>query len=132
MELSRSFRLQGGVDSGARPQLLSSHRRSNSSLLLSESITTEYAAVVAYERLSESMRLSSSRDTRCVCHFERTNYKKSSSRALTLLGKIFSVRKTEGCRNRQPEIGVIPAEKKAKKWSSWLPDPECRWPVQGW
>lgn len=134
MELSGSFRLPGGPDGGGGgggggPLHHSALRRSNSSLLLSESITAECARVVAYERLSESMRLSSGRDTSCLGCLEGSD--KKGSRALALLGKIFSLRKAEGGPDRRSDAAV-PGEKKVKKRSSWLPDPERRWPVQGW
>ncbi|KAK4793482.1 hypothetical protein SAY86_023917 [Trapa natans] len=138
MELRRSFSFYGDHDEGGGgrggggPQHHSGLRRSNSCRLLSESITDECARVAAYERLSGSMRLSSDRDISCLGCLQESN-KKGGSKALALLGKIFNHRKAEGGPDRRPETDMAVAEeRKVKKRSSWLPDPERRWPVQGW
>lgn len=128
MELSRSFTLNGGARG---PPHISALRRYNSSTLVSESITAECARFAPYERLSESMRLiSSGRDTSCLGHFGRKN--KKGTRALALLGKIFSLRKQADDGADQRSKTAAPELKKLKKRSSWLPDRERRWPVQGW
>lgn len=108
MEIGRSFRLQR--DSSMRLG------RSNSSLLLSESITAECARITSYERLSESMRLSNE----CNSQLRRKN-----NRTWRFLSKVFSYRKVS-------EDDAPKEKTKKQASSSWLPDPNRRWPVQGW
>ncbi|KAK4262178.1 hypothetical protein QN277_027763 [Acacia crassicarpa] len=58
--------------------------------------------------------------------------KKDSKAGLRLLSKVFfSFRKISSDHERSPGA-VSVAEKKQKKRSSWLPDPDKRWPIQGW
>jgi len=99
--------------------------RSNSSLLISESISSECTRVARYENLSASMRMSNDQDI---------GYRSRKSRAYTFISKVFSFRKiSSDCETRQQADMVTQEEKKKKKKrSSWLPDPERRWPVQGW
>jgi len=99
--------------------------RSNSSLLISESISSECTRVARYENLSASMRMSNDQDI---------GYRSRKSRAYTFISKVFSFRKiSSDCETRQQADMVTQEEKKEKKKrSSWLPDPERRWPVQGW
>ncbi|CAK7339561.1 unnamed protein product [Dovyalis caffra] len=118
MELvCRSFRLERGSSIKLG--------RSNSSLLVSESISSECAKIAGYERLSASMRMSSEQDIR---------YRSRKSRAFMFISKVFSFRKISGdCETKQQANMVTQEEKKRKKnRSSWLPDPGRRWPVQGW
>ncbi|KAG2724810.1 hypothetical protein I3843_01G034000 [Carya illinoinensis] len=112
MEPSRSFRLQRG----------SSLRivRSYSSALVSETIPPECAEIASYERLSNSMKLSNEYST-------GQNNKKDKDWGL--LGKVFSFRKASA--NVEAKRGPENVKRK-KKRSSWLPDPQKRWPVQGW
>lgn len=113
MEPSRSFRLPRGPS--IRPG------RSYSSRLVSETITSEYAGIARYERLSKSMRLSGEQS--CI------EKKSIRNKDWGLLGKVFSFRKTPGA--AEAKQGPEKVMKK-KKRSSWLPDPDRRWPVQGW
>ncbi|KAG6767942.1 hypothetical protein NC652_018633 [Populus alba x Populus x berolinensis] len=118
MELvCRSFRVERG------PSI--KFGRSNSSLLVSESISSECTRVARYENLSASMRMSNDQDI---------GYRSRKSRAYTFISKVFSFRKiSSDCETRQQADMVTQEEKKGqKKRSSWLPDPERRWPVQGW
>jgi len=103
MEFRRSFRLS----------------RSERILLSSESITSECAKISTYERLSQSMRLS-----------EEYEHKKNNKRGIGFITKVLSFRRIS-----TPHQGNVAAElavKKEKKRSSWLPDPNKRWPIQGW
>lgn len=118
MELvCRSFRVERGASI--------KFGRSNSSLLISESISSECTRVARYENLSASMRMSNDQDI---------GYRSRKSRAYTFISKVFSFRKiSSDCETRQQADMVTQEEKKGKKKrSSWLPDPERRWPVQGW
>ena len=108
MEFNRSFRLS----------------RSHHILLSSESVISECAKIAGYERLSQSLRLSGEYDF----SDKQKNHKRST---VGLLGKVFSFRRVStphGEPNKVAETVV----KKEKKRSSWLPDPDRRWPIQGW
>lgn len=111
--------------------------RSNSSLLASESISTECARIAGYERLSESMRLSSEFNL----HERRRSRK--NRRAWGVLSKVFSFHKAINDHDKNNKQGGVVEEqeeeekknmkkKKKKQRSLWLPDPNRRWPVQGW
>lgn len=117
-QLSRSFRQQQGSSSFKLC-------RSDSSLLISESISTECARLASYERLSESMRLGNE----CVLGKSRSKRNK----AWGIVSKVLSFRKDSGdMETKQPPEFDGERKKKLKKHSKWLPDPERRWPVQGW
>ncbi|KAI4314849.1 hypothetical protein L6164_027716 [Bauhinia variegata] len=103
MELSRSFRMS----------------RSHDSILLSESVTSECAKINGYERLSQSMRLSGEIDL--------SDGRKRNKRGFGLLSRVFAF-----SRITAHERSEVAAEKSEKKRSSWLPDPNRRWPIQGW
>lgn len=102
MEFGRSFRLS----------------RSERILLSSESITSECAKISGYERLSQSMRLS-----------EEYEHKKNK-RGIGFITKVLSFRRIST--PHEGNVAVEMAAKKEKKRSSWLPDPNNRWPIQGW
>lgn len=115
MEPSRSFRIQRGTSFRIG--------RSYRSALVSETITSEYAGIARYERFSESMRLSGE-------HTTETKSRRNKDWGLLTLSKVFSFRKSPGAAEaKQGRENVV---KKKKKRSSWLPDPDRRWPVQGW
>nr|KYP66759.1 hypothetical protein KK1_013067 [Cajanus cajan] len=103
MEFSRSFRLS----------------RSHHILLSSESVTSECAKIAGYERLSQSLRISGEHDF--------SDKHKKHKRGVGLLGKVFSFKKISS-----PHEDPNKVVKKEKKRSSWLPDPDRRWPIQGW
>lgn len=123
MELSRSFRQQQGSSSFKLC-------RSESSLLMSESISNEYARLASYERLSGSMRLGNE------CVLGKSRCKKN--KAWGILSKVLSFRKHSGDMETKqlPEFDEenkkTKKKKNLKKHCKWLPDPEKRWPVQGW
>ncbi|KAJ7952996.1 hypothetical protein O6P43_024756 [Quillaja saponaria] len=123
MELGGSFRLQRG----------SSLRlwRSHSSRFLSESITSECSRITRYERVSESVRPTNEYDFR-----EAEGGRKRNNRAFEILSKVFTLRRIsvqEEIKQRRPVAAAADKEeKKKKKRSSWLPDPDKRWPIQGW
>ncbi|QCD91024.1 hypothetical protein DEO72_LG4g1986 [Vigna unguiculata] len=103
MEFSRSFRLS------------KSHRIPFSS----EYVTSE----CGYERISQSVRLSGEHDF-------SEKYKKNK-RGAGLLGKVFSFARISSPQE-EPNKVAERVVKKEKKRSSWLPDPDKRWPIQGW
>lgn len=118
-QLSRSFRLQQGSSSFKIG-------RSNSSLLVSESISTECARDTNYERLSESMRLGN--------EYVLDKSRSKKKRALGILTKVLNFRKDSvNVEAKQPKEAKHDKKMKdVKRLSKWLPDPERRWPVQGW
>lgn len=114
--------------------------RSNSLILGSELAVSgsEFGRVTSfpYQRLSQSKWLSSD---------EHGEYKPIiSTRKLagwTYLGKVFSFKRMGGrgqvvaeaaTKLPEVEVEVLAQVVKKKKRSSWLPDPDRRWPVQGW
>ncbi|KAJ6732919.1 hypothetical protein OIU74_004801 [Salix koriyanagi] len=118
MELvCRGFRQERGpsINSG----------RSSSSLLISESILPECARIAGYDRLSASMRMRNEPDI---------GYRSRKSRVCTFISKVFGFRKIcSDCETEQPGDTLAREGRSGKKKrSSWLPDPERRWPVQGW
>ncbi|XAR57898.1 hypothetical protein NMG60_11026188 [Bertholletia excelsa] len=117
--MSRSFRL----DRGHSMRL----ERSGSSVLASELGCSEIVRITAYERLSQSAGIAS-RD--CPDGFRR----RRKTGAWTLLRKVFSFQKVDGghMKGRRAAATVAPEEEKKNRRSSWLPDPNRRWPVQGW
>ncbi|KAL2348514.1 hypothetical protein Fmac_002514 [Flemingia macrophylla] len=105
MEVSRSLRLS----------------RSHHMLLSSESVTSGCAKIAGYERLSQSMRLSGEHDF--------SDKHKKHKRGVGVLAKVFSFKKNSLTHEFEEPHKVL---KKDKKRSSWLPDPDRRWPIQGW
>lgn len=99
-------------------------RRSNSTLLASELAASEAARVVAYSRLSQSMRMFDEPS----CGYDN---KRRKNKALTFLMKVFSGKNTGEAAAVKGQTVEKAAEQK-KRRSSWLPDPRRRWPVQGW
>ena len=89
--------------------------RSEGILLSSESVTSECAKVGGYERLSQTMEIN-----------EGYEHKKNK-RGIGFLSKVLNL-----TRISSPHEAAEMAAKKEKKRSSWLPDPQKRWPVQGW
>ncbi|KAL5704601.1 hypothetical protein ACHQM5_023005 [Ranunculus cassubicifolius] len=117
--ISRSFRL----DKGSTIKL----GRSNSSFLVSESISGESARFTRYERISQSMRLPDEWNREELRHHE----KRKKNKAVVVLARMFSRRPRGGDGDGKKE--QVTGEKKKKSWySSWMPDPNNRWPVQGW
>ncbi|CAL0311498.1 unnamed protein product [Lupinus luteus] len=107
MELSRSYKLSR------------SHH-----MLLSSELTSECSRIGGYDRLSKSVRLSGEHD------FIHQN--KKLKRGMGLFGKVFSFTRisSSSSSHNGPDDKVV--NEKQNKWSSWLPDPEKRWPIQGW
>ncbi|KAK7406694.1 hypothetical protein VNO78_08324 [Psophocarpus tetragonolobus] len=99
--------------------------RSHHILLSSQSVNSECAKFAGYERLSQSLRLTG--------EYDFSDKHKKNKRGVGLLGKVFTFRKI--CSSHEDEQHNKVAEtvlKKEKKRSSWLPDPNRRWPIQGW
>ncbi|PIA52634.1 hypothetical protein AQUCO_01000484v1 [Aquilegia coerulea] len=118
--MSRNFRLHRGSSIKLG--------RSNSSSLVAESISSESARFIRYERLSQSMRLPEEWNSRDQLQHQR----KLTKKPLFLLRRIFSRRAAQD--NRKEQVLRSQKEEKTRKswYSSWLPDPNQRWPVQGW
>ncbi|KAK9990413.1 hypothetical protein SO802_025398 [Lithocarpus litseifolius] len=121
MEPTRSFRLERG----------SSIRlgRSYSSALLPESITSDCNRITGYKRLSQSMRASindNEYDT-----IDDTTTRNNKNKTWGILRRVFSSRKRDDKAEKVKKETKMKKKTKSK-WSSWLPDSQKRWPVQGW
>ncbi|KAK7842412.1 hypothetical protein CFP56_013995 [Quercus suber] len=126
MEPTRSFRLERG----------SSIRlgRSYSSALVPESITSDCDRITGYKRLSQSMRASINDNENEYDTIDDTTTRNNKSKTWGILRRVFSSRKRDDEAEKvKKEMNKMMKKKKMKsKWSSWLPDSEKRWPVQGW
>ncbi|KAM7516256.1 hypothetical protein LguiA_005839 [Lonicera macranthoides] len=116
--ISRSFRLERGSS------LKHNLGRSNSSLLASELVSSEISRFTAYDKLSQSMRLTG----------ESTVYRRRRNKAWSFLTKVFYFNKPDSA-DVIGRLGTNPPRKAAgernSRRSSWIPDPNRRWP-QGW
>ncbi|KAJ4966614.1 hypothetical protein NE237_018463 [Protea cynaroides] len=124
MAKSGSFRLQG-VNSF---MLVG---RCHSSIQLSETISEECDKIATYERISQSMRFSGDNEFSP----ERPIKKKKQSWVSVIW--IFSKQGPGGRNDKIKEDAAAAGSNKLgekKKWwrFSWLPDPDRRWPIQGW
>lgn len=122
--ISRSFRLERGSS------LHNMLKRSNSSLLASELVSAEIARVTAYEKLFQSMRLTDEYASSSYGHDHDRRRRRNRS-GWSFLTKVFSFKK-KGSHDVNPPPQVDMAAEEKKKRSTWLPDPQRRWPVQGW
>ncbi|OIW11004.1 hypothetical protein TanjilG_22811 [Lupinus angustifolius] len=105
MELSRNFKLS------------SSHH-----IMLSSELSSESSRIGGYERLSKSVRLTGEHDF--------IDQNKELKRGMGIFGKVFSFTRISSSSHKGLDNKVM--VKKQNKRSSWLPDPEKRWPIQGW
>lgn len=136
---SRSCRIQRLSSSSSWKRL----ERCNSLLLASELASssdiarlTGYERLEGYERLSQSMRLPNEYGGDC----KLISITRKRPAAWRYLGNVFSFKRKGGrgkveleAAAKPPEVEVVaPVVVKKKKRSSWLPDPDRRWPVQGW
>ena len=108
--------------------MITTHRRSNGASLDSESISTECSRIASYERLSS--------DDRKACRSvteKRSGKKKIGAWGIIVLSKVLSFAKDENNHNHNNKKKTTTTTTTGKKRrSAWLPDPERRWPVQGW
>ncbi|XP_072991985.1 uncharacterized protein [Typha latifolia] len=124
-----------------RPLLYRNMRRSNSSQLLMESILSEDSPPLPnYERLvqSQSMKSANADEPEVARRPQKPavqkliNYvfKKESVQveATSVEKDTAAAAASTSTTSNNEEHG----KKKEKKRSSWLPDPEKRWPIQGW
>lgn len=123
MEPTRSFRLERG----------SSIRlgRSYSSVLVPDSITSDCDRITGYKRLSQSMRASINENENEYEYdtIGDTTTRNNKNKTWGILRRVFSSRKRD---DEAEKVKMKMKMKKKSKWSSWLPDSEKRWPVQGW
>lgn len=123
MEPTRSFRLERG----------SSIRlgRSYSSVLVPDSITSDCDRITGYKRLSQSMRASINENENEYEYdtIDDTTTRNNKKKTWGILRRVFSSRKRD---DEAEKVKMKMKMKKKSKWSSWLPDSEKRWPVQGW
>ncbi|WOK92275.1 hypothetical protein Cni_G00966 [Canna indica] len=103
-------------------------RSHSSRMLLESSVSSECAQVAKYERLSLSTRSSDEPRQR--------GPRVGVWRLLTdAFARTISELPAAAYNSKATEMSAEKKEKKKKKkkrWSSWLPDPDRRWPVQGW
>lgn len=123
MEPTRSFRLVRG----------SSIRlgRSYSSALVPESITSDCDRITGYKRLSQSMRASINDNENEYDTIDDTTTR-NKKKTWGILRRVFSSRKRDDEAEKVKKEMNKMKKKVKSKWSSWLPDSEKRWPVQGW
>ena len=123
MEPTRSFRLVRG----------SSIRlgRSYSSALVPESITSDCDRITGYKRLSQSMRASINDNENEYDTIDDTTTR-NKKKTWGILRRVFSSRKRDDEAEKVKKETNKMKKKVKSKWSSWLPDSEKRWPVQGW
>ncbi|KAJ8637051.1 hypothetical protein MRB53_011318 [Persea americana] len=118
--------------SSASFRLYHHHNRSKSIILLhsSESISAECDSLTTYQRLSQSMRLP-----------DELPVNGRKRKAWYALSRFFVLGQQEKDGDHMDKRKEDEKKKKKKKtttargnsrWSSWLPDPNWRWPVQGW
>lgn len=100
--------------------------RSNSSVLLSESISSECDGIARYQRLSESA-LSHE------CSSCKSDERRRKTGGFGFLSTIFFFKnaRDDGIGRNTAAVDEM-KKKKKRSSSSWLPDPNRRWPVQGW
>lgn len=123
MEPTRSFRLVRG----------SSIRlgRSYSSALVPASITSDCDRITGYKRLSQSMRASINDNENEYDTIDDTTTR-NKNKTWGILRRVFSSRKRDDEAEKVKKEMNKMKKKLKSKWSSWLPDSEKRWPVQGW
>ncbi|KAL8120533.1 hypothetical protein AgCh_017642 [Apium graveolens] len=113
--ISTSFGLERGSSLSNRLE------RSNSSLLASEYISPR---ITTYEKLSKSSRFpEETPPTSRSYHDYHPRVNKTGS--WSFLTKVLSTFK-------KTDSQAHPPSQSKKKKTSWLPDPQQRWPVQGW
>ncbi|KAH0463981.1 hypothetical protein IEQ34_006767 [Dendrobium chrysotoxum] len=104
--------------------------RWKTSNLLQDSLSQHKGAFMpmpGYERLSQSMRFFSEepRQEKLVQRLRQGGWVRK------VMGHVFFLHKVDGDRGVRKE-GEGKEKERKKKRSSWLPDPERRWPLQGW
>jgi hypothetical protein len=108
MEFRRSFRLS----------------KSEHILLSSESVSSECAKIAGYERLTQSMRLNE--------EYDYEEHKKNK-RGVGFLTKVLNFTRISTPQEATETATTAAAKKeKKRKRTSWLPDPDKRWPIQVW
>ncbi|KAK1372282.1 hypothetical protein POM88_028475 [Heracleum sosnowskyi] len=115
--ISTSFRLERGSSLSNRLE------RSNSSLLASQYISP---GITTYKKLSKSSRFAE--ETPPISSSYHDHHRRGNKSGWSFLSKVFSsFKKTDAQAHPTPS-----AVQEKKKKTSWLPDPQQRWPVQGW
>ncbi|POO02537.1 hypothetical protein TorRG33x02_015210 [Trema orientale] len=101
-------------------------------MLMSEAISSECSRVTSYERLSESMRLDNEYvPSRSSSRSSITTSTRKNRAYWGILTKVLSFTQV-GTKQRTKQIDDRKKNETTKRRSTWLPDPERRWPVQGW
>ena len=89
--------------------------RSKSSQLVLESVSLERTAAIGYKRLSRTMRFADEPEMQWRL------------KALRFFSRVFSKKDHSNVKKCS-----FNKKTKEKSKSSWLPDPNKRWPIQGW
>lgn len=119
--ISTSFRLDRGSSLSNRLE------RSNSSLLASEYISPR---ITIYEKLSKSSRFLE--ESPPISRSYHDHHRRGNKSGWSFLTKVFSsFKKTDSQAHPTVKPSQSAVQEKKKK-TSWLPDPQQRWPVQGW
>ena len=105
--------------------------RSYSSALVPESITSDCDRITGYKRLSQSMRASINDNENEYDTIDDTTTR-NKNKTWGILRRVFSSRKRDDEAEKVKKETNKMKKKVKSKWSSWLPDSEKRWPVQGW
>ncbi|KAE9612984.1 hypothetical protein Lal_00027400 [Lupinus albus] len=85
-------------------------------ILLSSELTSECSRIGGYQRLTEE--------------HDFIDQHLKLKRGIGLFGKVFSLTRISSSSHKVPDNKMV--MKKQNKRSSWLPDPQNRWPIQGW
>eukprot|EP00252_Welwitschia_mirabilis_P003900 TRINITY_DN13998_c0_g1_i1.p1 TRINITY_DN13998_c0_g1~~TRINITY_DN13998_c0_g1_i1.p1 ORF type:complete len:138 (+),score=13.74 TRINITY_DN13998_c0_g1_i1:303-716(+) len=123
----------------------SSSTRDFSSSILRESLTSDSLRFTKYENLNQSLRFEGlGTDVRKAELQEgveisrnrgfRSSFWKKKFKTLSLNGRSPRKDRSEeiGADQSDPSQNSSQTKGKVKRRSSWLPDPNRRWPVQGW
>ncbi|GAB2231841.1 hypothetical protein Droror1_Dr00010857 [Drosera rotundifolia] len=105
-----------------------SRTTTTTTFLFSDSIPAESNRFLGYERLSQSTRFA---DDKSPPGEGKRSDRFPRGRKWGFLIRVFSFRKLTADSGRSGE-GKMEKEKKKTEASAWLPDPDRRWPVQGW
>ncbi|CDP02025.1 unnamed protein product [Coffea canephora] len=128
---SRSCRIRRLCSSSSSSSSWKRVERSKGLLLASElASSSDVARLTGYERLSQSTGLPNEYGGGC----KPISITRKHTAAWRYLGKVFSFKRTGGRGEVAAEAAANPPEAvvKKKNRSSWLPDRDRRWPVQGW
>nr|DAD21664.1 TPA_asm: hypothetical protein HUJ06_023127 [Nelumbo nucifera] len=140
-ETGLSFRLESTASSSSSSPTKQggSGGGNSSSMLVTKLISSECAKNTGYEKLPRSVRTTEADECGDAANLKKNIAWKFLSRMICKQEKIGdgsdsgsgSSSGVEGVKEDDGSTSKAEVKQK-KKRSSWLPDPERRWPVQGW